>query len=73
MRLKIRYDGESEKFCKIFSELNKANYILPYRLVCRSMFSEDYIYATSSVVSTTPRMHGVVWTMMLALFHFRVY
>ena len=24
MRLKIRCDGESEKFCKIFWELNKA-------------------------------------------------
>jgi len=24
MRLKIRYDGESKKFCKIFWELNKA-------------------------------------------------
>ena len=30
MRLKIRCDGESEKFCKIFWEVNKAYIFIVY-------------------------------------------
>ena len=53
MRLKIRCDGESEKFCKIFWELNKALTTqmsnvnkLFFRVVLSQIFS---IFLTESI------------------------
>ena len=43
MRLKIRCDGESEKFCKIFWELNKAKVQKLFKIPCYIEYLDAYM------------------------------
>jgi len=52
MRLKIRCDGESEKFCKIFWELNKA-----YVLVVKDYSLHFLGISSANVLSVSTRSH----------------
>ena len=44
MCLKIRCDGKSEKFCKIFWELNKAIYVHSFGSIARGQHFEVWLY-----------------------------
>ena len=62
MRLKIRCDGESEKFCKIFWELNKA--LVPKNLQSFSDFLSHRIfrrmYEVLNINKNKNKLHSLV-------------
>ena len=66
MRLKIRCDGESKKFCKIFEELNKAlacHYIHLVEYVLNSVAHyKDRLLTSLCSVKSGPLVYGLVVT-----------